>query len=140
MKAFFTDPGHPSKVGDRNQGRLEGSLFNSYNTEVSGRALFLSLDSSTLPLIHTLYCWELSKEVSSTIFKVFGMSWPGIEARSPGTLANTLPTRPMSRTSNFPLNVWERIKNRLDLDENNYLPWNLVTFQNTKKERNRQRN
>ena len=33
----------------------------------------------TLPLIHTLYCWVLSKEVSSTIFKVFGMTRPGIE-------------------------------------------------------------
>ena len=34
----------------------------------------------------------LSKEVSSTIFKVFGM-----KPRSPGSLANTLPTEPMSR-------------------------------------------
>ena len=39
----------------------------------------------------------LSKEVSSTIFKVFGMTQPGIEPRSPGPLANILPTRPMSR-------------------------------------------
>ena len=31
--------------------------------------LLLSLDCSTLPLIRTLYCWVLSKEVSSTIFK-----------------------------------------------------------------------
>ena len=30
-----------------------------------------------------LYCWVLSKEVSSTIFKVFGMTQPGIEPRSP---------------------------------------------------------
>ena len=45
----------------------------------------------TLPLIHTLYCWVLSKEVSSTILKVFGMTRPGIEPRSPGPLANTLP-------------------------------------------------
>ena len=29
-------------------------------------------------------------------FKVFGMIRPGIEPRSPGPLANTLPTRPMS--------------------------------------------
>ena len=27
-----------SKVGDQSQGRLKGSLFNSYNTEVLGRA------------------------------------------------------------------------------------------------------
>ena len=38
----------------------------------------------------------LSKDVSSTIFKVFGMMRPGIEPRSPGSLANTLPARPMS--------------------------------------------
>ena len=35
-------------------------------------------------LIHTLYCWVLSKGVSSIIFKVFGMTRPGIEPRSPG--------------------------------------------------------
>ena len=45
--------------------------------------------------IHTLYCWVLSKKVSSTIFKVFGMMRPGIEHRSPGPLANTLPTGPI---------------------------------------------
>ena len=39
----------------------------------------------------------LSKEVSSTIFKVFGMTRPGIEPWSPWLLAKTLPTRPMSR-------------------------------------------
>ena len=38
----------------------------------------------------------LSKEASSTIFKVFGMTRPGIEPRSPGPLANTLTARPMS--------------------------------------------
>ena len=56
-----------------------------------GSVLLLSLDCSTLPLINTLYCCVLSKEVSSTIFKVFGMTRPGIEPRSPGPLANTLP-------------------------------------------------
>ena len=59
------------------------------------RVLFLSLDCSTLPLIHTLYYWVLSKEVSSTIFKIFGMKQSGIEPRSPRPLTNTLPTRPM---------------------------------------------
>ena len=34
-------------------------------------ALLLSLDYSTLPLIRTLYCWVLSKELSITIFKVW---------------------------------------------------------------------
>ena len=86
-----------SKVGDCSWGRPEGSLFNSYYTEVYGRALLLSLNCSTLLLISTLYCWVLSKEVSSTIFKVFGMMRPGIEPRSPRPLANSLPTRLMSQ-------------------------------------------
>ena len=38
----------------------------------------------------------LSKEASSTIFWVFGMTRPGIEPRSPEPLANTLTARPMS--------------------------------------------
>ena len=57
--------------------------------------LLLTLDCSTLPLIPTLYCWVLSKEVSSTIYKVFGMTQPEIEPRFPRLLANTLPTRPI---------------------------------------------
>ena len=61
-----------------------------------GRAVLLSQDCSTLSSIRTLYCWVLNKEVSSTIFKVFGMMWPGIELRSPGPLANTLTTWSMS--------------------------------------------
>ena len=84
-----------SKVGDPSRGRPEGSLFNSSYTKVLGRALLLSLDCSTLLLIRTLWFWVLGKEVSSTIFKVYGMRRPGIEPRSPGPLANTLPTRPI---------------------------------------------
>ena len=38
----------------------------------------------------------LSKVGSSTIFKVFGMTQPGIEPRSPGPLANTLTAGPIS--------------------------------------------
>ena len=38
--------------------------------------LHLSLDCS---LIRILYRWVLSKEVSSTIFKVFGMTRPGLQ-------------------------------------------------------------
>ena len=44
------------------------------------------MDYSTLPLIRTLYCGVLSKEVSSTILKVFGMTRLEIEPRSPGLL------------------------------------------------------
>ena len=58
-----------SKVGDCSREWPEGSLFNCYYTEVQGRVLLLTLDCSTLPSICTLYCWVLSKEVSSTILK-----------------------------------------------------------------------
>ena len=93
-----------SKVGDRSRGRPEGSLFDSYYNKELGRALLLSLDCHTLPLIRALYCRLLSKEVSSTISKVFGMTRPGIEPRSSRPLANTLPNRPMSRLWNIHLN------------------------------------
>ena len=69
-------------------------LQRSVMAVTSGRALYLSLDCSTLSLICTLYCRVLSKEVSSTIFKVCGMKRSGIEHMSPGSLANTLPTGP----------------------------------------------
>ena len=59
------------RVGDRSWGWPEGSIFNSYYTVVKGRALLLSLDCSTLPLILTLLCWELDIEASTTIFKVW---------------------------------------------------------------------
>ena len=46
-----------------------------------GRTLLLSLDYSTLPMIRTLYCWVLSKEISSTIWGL-GMIRPAIEPRN----------------------------------------------------------
>ena len=67
------------KLSPFSRGRLEGSLFNSYYNEVL----------HSLPLICTLYCWVLSKQVSSTIFKVFGMTGRRIEPRFPGPLTNT---------------------------------------------------
>ena len=39
-----------------------------------------------IALLYPWYCWALSKEVSSTIFKVFGMMWPGIEPRVSRTI------------------------------------------------------
>ena len=60
--------------------------FSIATTPRLGEAQLLSLDCSTLPFIRTLYCLVLSKEVSSTIFKVFGMRKHGIEPRSPGPL------------------------------------------------------
>ncbi len=47
-------------------------------------------------MILTLEYWVLSKVASSTIFWDFGMTRPGIEARSPGLLAFTLLIRPMA--------------------------------------------
>ena len=67
--------------------------FSIATTPMCRGALLLSLDCSTLPLIRTLSCWVLSKEVSRTILKVFDMMRPGIESRSPESLANTLTTR-----------------------------------------------
>ena len=43
-----------NKVGDPCRGWPEGSLFDSYDTKVYGRALLHPLDCSTLPLILTL--------------------------------------------------------------------------------------
>ena len=83
-----------------------------------GRVKLLSLDCSTLPLIRTLYCWMLSKEVSSTIFKIFGMTRSGIELRSPGPLANTLPTRPMS---------WLKVKLATVVEGDPKVPFSIAT-------------
>ena len=77
---------HPCKVGDRCRGWPESFLFTSYCTKMKRRALLLSLYYSTLPLIHTLQCWVLSNEVSSTIFWVFGMTRLKIEPWSAGPL------------------------------------------------------
>ena len=66
----------------------------------------------SFPRIAPLYPWYipyiavLSKEVLSTIFKVFGMTQPGIEHRSPGPSANTLPTRPMNRPLILSLSIY----------------------------------
>ena len=72
------------------------ALSSIANTLRFREALLLSLDCSTLPLVHAFYCWVLSKEIWSINFKVFGMTRPGIEPKSPGPLLNILPTRPMS--------------------------------------------
>ena len=74
----------------------EGDQMAPFSTATTRRCvcvwggLPLSLDCSILPSIRTLYGWMLSKDVSSTIFKVFGMTWPGIEPGSSESLANTI--------------------------------------------------
>ena len=82
--------------------------------------------ASTLPLIRTLKCWVLSKEVSSTIFKVFSMTRPGIEPRSPRPLTNTLPTRLM-RILDKRLELQVTI-----LNTNNLVIWHQVFITNLK--------
>ena len=78
-----------SKVGNRSRGRPEGSLSNSYYTTTPFPGLLpFTLDTYLILL-------SVKQEVSNTIFKVFGMTQPGIEPWSPGPLENTLPTRPM---------------------------------------------
>ena len=83
------------KVGDRNRREPEGSLFNSYY-RYRKRCYFFPLDCSILPLIRTLKCWVLSKEVSSTIFWIFGITRLGIDPDYWRTLY------PMGRWSNAP--------------------------------------
>ena len=68
-----------------------------------GECLLLSLDCSTLPLIRTLYCWVLSKEASSTILKVFGMTRPGIE-----------PCLPDHWRTLYPLGQWAGVASWLE--------------------------
>ena len=85
----------------------------------------LSLDCSTLPSICILYCWVLSKEVSSTIFKVFGMTQPGIEPKSPRPLANTLLTRPMSWFTTIMAEYKKRTVIIFLFKRNNYIWLNL---------------
>ena len=82
-----------SKVGDRSWERPENSFSIAATPRCwGGRYSF--------PWIAPLYpwyvpsIWVLSKEVSSTILKVFGMTRPGIEPRSPRQLSNSLPIWP----------------------------------------------
>ena len=74
----------------------------------------------------------LSKEVSSTIFKVFGMTRPGIEPRSLGQLANTkspiqiatLNVRTLSRIDQLPeqtASVTDHNIDKICLQEHRYL-------------------
>ena len=62
---------------------------------VGGSYLFTEMQSvsSTAP---ALSCWMLSKAVSSTIFLVFGITWPEIEPCSPEPLPNSLLIWPMA--------------------------------------------
>ena len=78
-----------SEVGDRSRGRPEGSLFYSCyeGNEEEGTTPFPGLLHFTLDT-HLIL-------LSVTIFKIFGMTRSGIESKSPGPLANTLPTRPI---------------------------------------------
>ena len=66
--------------------------------------------------------------VSSTIFKVFGMTRPGIEPRSPGPLANTLTAGPMSR---FQFSIGSQFKYKLTISlSRTFLSW-AIQFSQT---------
>ena len=82
MSRFWFDV--KSKVGDRTRGWPESSLFNSYCTKVYW--------------ITPLYPWSLPYNVKqgSIKYHVFRMTRPGIEPRSPGSLANTLTIMPIA--------------------------------------------
>ena len=71
----------------------------------------------------------LSKVVSSSIFKVFGMTRPGIEPRSPGPLANTLTDGPGDALSSK-----EKDKDNEDIKE--IEKWVLHSSANPKANRN----
>ena len=102
-----------NNVGDHRRGWLEDFLFLAYYTE--GRALLLSRDCSTLPLIRTSWYWVLRKKASSSIFWVFGMTQRRIEPRCPGPLANTLLIRPTDTRTCKPFFVVEIIKHSTQL-------------------------
>ena len=81
------------KVGDHSPGWPEGSLLKSYNTRCKAECYSFLWVVPLYPWYILYKFWVLSKEVSSTIFWVFGMTWPGIEAQSLRPLANTLLTK-----------------------------------------------
>ena len=58
--------------------------------------LLHSLDCSTTLDPYLIMLSALSKAASSTIFWVFGMTWPGIELQSLRPLVNTLLIKPMA--------------------------------------------
>ena len=76
------------KLANRNQRELEGTLLKSYYTEVLGRALLRSLDSSIYPS-SVPYNTERQAERYKYHFWVFGMTRLGIEPRSLGPVANS---------------------------------------------------
>ena len=88
--------GSPCKLATVFEGDQMAAFSIAATTWCRGWRKLLSLACSTLSPIRTLYCRVVSKEVSSTMFKVFDMTQPGIEPRSPGPLANALTPWPMT--------------------------------------------
>ena len=77
----------------------------------------------------------LNKEVSSTLFKVFGMTQPGIEPRSTGLLATTLPTRPLPCCGSkltFWKNAWEKLTLNISKQKGNKVGTNVIIVENYK--------
>ena len=78
------------KVGDLSWGWPEGSLFNSYHTEMWRRVILLSLDCSTSLDPYLIMLSVKQGGIKYHFFCVFGMTRPGTEPWSPGPLVNTL--------------------------------------------------
>ena len=76
----------------------------------------------------------LSKEASSTIFKVFGITWPGIEPMSPWPVANALPTNDawlvLQKLLRFIILYFSRIS---DSKSRNFYSKSRITFEVMKK-------
>ena len=93
--AFETITKNMNMYQSKNNAIVEGNPKSSLSIATTprcreGTAPFPGLLHSVL--INTLKCRVLSKEASSTIFWVFGMTQPGIEPGFPRLLANTLLT------------------------------------------------
>ena len=123
-------PKHCDKHGDKDEVNKPKNLNNVHNTSSQKYRQLLLIVKSTVvegeqkaPFSKAnTHCvgegvtlFPGSKEVSSTIFLVFSMTQLGNEPQSSGPLANTLPTRPMSRYSlayicRQMLHIWNSIQ------------------------------
>ena len=99
-RVFANDPGDmgpiPGRVTPKTFKMVLGtSLLNTLKYKVRSKG---RVDSISWIVPRTLCCWVLARRYKVPFFNAFGMTWPGIEPRSPGPLSNTLPTSPLSRS------------------------------------------
>ena len=84
-----------SKVCDFSRGWPEGFLLIATTPRYRGGDCSILRVSPFYPWSSPYNGWVLEKAASSTIFRVFSMTRPGIEPSYPGHFANTLLIRPM---------------------------------------------